>query len=66
MTGPATATPTNIGQRPSAEEQTATAFQRAATAILTREENAQASVGTSERPITALSALPKRRPIPRP
>jgi hypothetical protein len=66
MTGPDTGTPTNIGQRPSAQEQAAAAFQRAATAILRREENAQASAGINERPINAHIPLPKRRPIPRP
>jgi len=36
MTGPDTGTPTNIDQRPSAEEHAAAAFQRAAAAILRR------------------------------
>jgi hypothetical protein len=66
MTGPDTGTPTNIGQRPSAEEQAAAAFQRAAAAILRRAQNAQANVGTDEPPITGHVPLPKRRPIPRP
>jgi hypothetical protein len=63
MTGPDTGTPTNIGQRPSAEEQAAAAFQRAAAAILRRAQNAQASA--DEPPITGHIPLPKRRPIPR-
>jgi hypothetical protein len=61
-----TGTRTNIDQRPSAEEQAAAAFHRAATAILRQLPNAQASVGTNERPITGHIPLPKRRPIPRP
>jgi hypothetical protein len=66
VTGPATGTPANIDQRPSAEEQAAAAFQRAAAAILRRAPYVQASVGTSELPITGHIPLPKRRPIPRP
>jgi len=66
MTGSNTGTPTNIGQRPSPEQQAAAAFQRAAAAILRRAENAQASAGTDEPPITGHIPLPKRRPIPRP
>jgi len=61
-TDPHTGTPTNIDQRPSAEEQSAAAFQRAAAAILRQLPNAQAS---SEPPITRHIPLPKRRPIPR-
>jgi hypothetical protein len=59
-------TPTNIGQRPSAEEQAAAAFQRAAAAILKRAQYAQASAGTDEPPITGHIPLPKMSPIPRP
>jgi hypothetical protein len=66
MTGPDTGSPTNIDQRPSAEEQAAAAFQRAAAAILRRAQYAQASAGTDEPPITGHIPLPKRRPIPRP
>jgi hypothetical protein len=66
MTGPDTGTLTNIGQRPSAEEQAAADFQRAAAAILKRAPEAQASAGTDEPPITGHIPLPKRRPIPRP
>jgi len=66
MTGPDTGTPTNIDQRPSAEEQAAAAFQRAAAAILRRAQDAQASAGTDEPPITGHIPLPKRRPTPRP
>jgi hypothetical protein len=49
----------------STEEQAA-AFRRAAAAILRQLPNAQASVGTNERPITEPIPFPKRRPIPRP
>ena len=63
MTNSGTATPTNIGQRPSTEEQ-ATAFQQAAKAMLKLAPNAQASA--DEPPITGHVPLPKRRPIPRP
>jgi len=66
MTGPHMGTRTNIDQRPSAEEQAAAAFERAATAIIRQLPNAQASVGASERPITGPIPFPKRRPIPRP
>jgi hypothetical protein len=66
MTASNTGTPTNIGQRPSAEQQAAAAFQRAAAAILRRAQEAEASADTNERPITAHIPLPKRRPIPRP
>jgi hypothetical protein len=66
MTGPDTGSPTNIDQRPSAEEQAAAAFQRAAAAILRRAQYAQASAGTDEPPITGHIPLPKRRPTPRP
>jgi hypothetical protein len=64
-TGPDTETPTNIGELPSAKEQAAAAFQRAATAILRRAQNAEAAAGTDEPPITGHIPLPKRRPIPR-
>ena len=63
MTNSGTATPTNIGQRPSAEEQAA-AFQQAAKAMLRLAPNAQASA--DEPPIIGYVPLPKRRPIPRP
>jgi hypothetical protein len=66
MPGPDTGTPTNIGQRPSAEEQAAAAFQRAAAAIQRQASEAQASAGIDEPPITGHIPLPKRRPIPRP
>ena len=64
MTNSGTATPTNIGQRPNAEEQAAAAFQRAAAAILRRAQYGEASA--DEPPITEHVPLPKRRPIPRP
>jgi hypothetical protein len=65
MTGPDTGTPTNIDRRPSSEEQVAKAFKQAATAILRRAPDAQASAGTNELPITGHIPLPKRHPIPR-
>jgi hypothetical protein len=65
MTGPDTGTPTNIDRRPSSEEQAAKAFKQAATAILRRAPDAQASAGTNELPITGHIPLPKRHPIPR-
>ena len=63
--GLGTGTSTNIGQRPSAEEQAAAAFQQAAAAILKRLPDAQASAGTDGPPIAGHIPLPKRRPIPR-
>jgi hypothetical protein len=63
--GPDTETPTNIGQLPSAKEEAAAAFQRAATAILRRAQNAEAAAGIDEPPTTGHIPLPKRRPIPR-
>ena len=65
MPAPDTGTPTNIDQRPSAEEQSA-AFRQAAEAILKQAPDAQASAGTDEPAITGHIPLPKRRPIPRP
>jgi hypothetical protein len=62
---PDTGMPTNIDQRPSAEEQAVAAFQRSAAAILRRLPDAQADAGTVELPITGHIPLPKRRPIPR-
>jgi hypothetical protein len=59
-------TPTDIDQRPSAEEQAAAAFERAAAAIQKQTPDAQASTGTDEPPITGHIPLPMRRPIPRP
>jgi hypothetical protein len=64
MKGPHTGTPTNIDQRPSAEEKAAAAFQRAAAAILRPLPNALAAA--DEPPITGHIPLPKKRPIPRP
>jgi hypothetical protein len=66
LKGPDTATTTNIGQGPSAEEQAAAAFQQAAAAILKHAPDAQASAGADGPPITGHIPLPKRRPIPRP
>ena len=66
MTGPDTGTPTDIDQRPRAEEHAAASFQRTAAAILRRAQYAQAFAGTDEPPITGHIPLPKRRPIPRP
>ena len=65
MTATDTGTPTNIDQRPSAEEQAA-AFRQAAEAIQKQAPDAQASTGTDEPPITGHIPLPKKRPIPRP
>ena len=62
MTGLPTWTRTNTDQRPSAEEQAAAAYQRAAAAILRQLPNAQASVGNQ---IKGHIPLPKQRPIPR-
>jgi hypothetical protein len=56
----------NIDYRPSAEEQAEAAFSRAASAILRRLPDAQASAGTNEPPITGRIPLPKRRPRPLP
>jgi hypothetical protein len=64
MTGPHTRAPTNIDQRPSAKEEAAAAFQRAAAAILRPLPNALASA--EEPPITGHIPLPKERPTPRP
>jgi hypothetical protein len=52
-------------QRPATEDQI-TAYQRAADAILRRAQNATASAGPDEPPVTGLIPLPRRRPIPRP
>jgi hypothetical protein len=62
-TSPDTGTLTNIDPQQSVEGKEA-AFQRAATAILRRVTDAQASV--SELPITGHIPLPKKRPISRP
>ena len=64
MTSPHTGTPTNIDQRPTAKEEAAAAFQKAAAAILRPLPNALASA--NEPPITGHIPLPKKRPIPRP
>jgi hypothetical protein len=56
----------NIDRRPSAEEQAELAFTRAASAILRRLPDAQASAGTNELPIIGRIPLPKRRPRPLP
>jgi hypothetical protein len=64
MTGPHTGTPTNIYQRPGAEEKAAAAFQQAAAAILRPLPNALASA--DEPPIAGHIPLPKKRPIPHP
>jgi hypothetical protein len=66
MKGPGTGIPTNIDQRPSAEEQAVAAFQRSAAAILRQLPDAQASAGANEPPITGHIPLPKRRPIQAP
>jgi hypothetical protein len=66
MKGPDTGIPTNIDQRPSAEERAVAAFQRSAAAILRELPDTQASAGSNEPPITGHIPLPKRRPIQRP
>ena len=63
MTGPHTGTPKNIDPRPTAKEEAAAAFQKAAAAILRPLPNALASA--NEPPITGHIPLPKKRPIPR-
>ena len=63
MKGPDTGIPTNIDQRKTAEQ--ASAFTRAAEAILKHAPDAQASAGISEPQITGHIPLPKKRPIPR-
>jgi hypothetical protein len=52
----------NIDRRPSSEEEAELAFRRAASAILRRLPDAQASARTNELPITGRIPLPKRRP----
>jgi hypothetical protein len=56
----------NIERHPTAEEQAATAFERAAETILKRLRNAQTSADIGAPTITGHIPLPKRRPIPRP
>ena len=56
---------TNTDHGPSADEQAAEAFDRAAKAILKRTPDARASAGTHSSPIIGHIPLPKRRPIPR-
>jgi hypothetical protein len=55
----------NIGQRLSAEQEAAAAFERAAKTILKRLPEALAYAGADMPPITGHIPLPKRRPIPR-
>ena len=65
VTGPPdSGIPTNIS-RPGTEDHI-TAFERAADAILKRAQNAKASAGTDEPPMTGRIPLPRRRPITRP
>jgi hypothetical protein len=52
----------NIDRRPSSEEEAELAFRRAASAILRRLPDVQASARTNELPITGRIPLPKRRP----
>jgi hypothetical protein len=56
----------NIDRRPNAEEQAELAFTRAASAILRRLPDVQASAGVNELPFTGRIPLPKRRPRPLP
>lgn len=62
---PDPSTPTQLNQRPSAEEQAAADFQQAAAAILKKAPDTQASADFNAPPITGHIPLPKRRPIPR-
>jgi hypothetical protein len=66
MTGPDTGTLTNIGQRPSAEQQAAAAFRRAAVAILRRAQEAQASAGAQRATNYCAYPLAKKAPDPAP
>jgi hypothetical protein len=52
----------NIDRRLSAEEQAELAFTRAASAILRRLPDAQASAGTNESRVTGRVPMPNRRP----
>lgn len=63
-TGPDTGISTNIVQHKTAQEE-ASAFTRAAEAILKHAPDAQASAGINELPIAGHIPLPKKRPIPR-
>jgi hypothetical protein len=56
----------DLDHRPSAEELAEAAFRKAASAILRRLPDAQASAGTNEPRITGRIPLPKRRPKPLP
>jgi hypothetical protein len=53
------------GQHPTAEQQAAAAFERAAKTILKQLPNAMAYAGTDEPLIVGHVPLPRRRPIPR-
>jgi hypothetical protein len=55
----------NIERHPTAEQQAAAAFERAAETILERLPDAQASARNDELPIVGRVPLPERRPIPR-
>jgi hypothetical protein len=58
--------PTNVDHPgPSAEEQAAAAFLRAAQAILKKPPDAEAFAAIDEPPINGHIPLPKRRPLPR-
>jgi len=66
LKGPDLAIPTNVGHPgPSAEEQAAAAYQRAAAAILKKLPDARASAAIDEPPIKGHIPLPTGRPIPR-
>ena len=64
MKGPDAGIPTNIGQPKTAGEH-ASAYTRAAEAILKHAPDSQASAGINEPPIAGHIPLPKKRPIPR-
>jgi hypothetical protein len=60
--GPQAATPVNVDQRLSPDEQAEAAFRRASKIILRQLPDVQASARTNELPITGHIPLPKRRP----
>jgi hypothetical protein len=65
LKGPGPAAPTNVDHPgPSAEEQAAAAFLRAAQAILKKPPDAEAFASIDEPPINGRIPLPKRRPLP--
>jgi hypothetical protein len=63
--GTAAGTPAIVEQRQGEEQRAATAFERAAAAILLRLPDATAYAGADEPPVTGHIPLPKKRPVPR-